>query len=153
MNYPTEHNESLANLPFNEAFGRARRAGAQMFWWPRGRYKVYNTELGTSGNQAKGTGNSAEIVATPNLPVIDTDFNVPDIVIDESTIPQVTLNLADTTPVVNIPGIPEPIVQSAQESAVQSTTESSQPNNSNYFVQEYLRTHFPNGSRRNVVSR
>ena len=153
MNYPTQHNESLANLPFNEAFGRARRAGAQTFWWPRGRYKVYNTELGTSGDQANGTGNSAEMGATPNLPVIDTNFNIPDIVIDESTIPQVTLNLADTTPVVNIPGIPEPIVQSAQESAIQPTTESSQPNNSNYFVQEYLRTHFPNGSRRNVVSR
>ena len=69
MNYPTEHNESLANLPFNEAFGRARRTGAQTFWWPRGRYKVYNTELGSSD----------EIVGIPNLPVIDTNFNIPEI--------------------------------------------------------------------------
>ena len=133
MNYPTEHNESLANLPFNEAFGRARRSGAQTFWWPRGRYKVYNTELGSSD----------ETVGIPNLPVIDTNFNIPDIVIDESSIPQVTLNLTDTAPVVNIPEISEPIVQSASESAAQPTD----------FVQEYLRTHFPNGSRRNAVSR
>lgn len=48
MNYLTEHNESLANLPFNEAFSRARRSGAQTFWWPRGRYKFYTTELSTT---------------------------------------------------------------------------------------------------------